>query len=345
MIVDHQLRPESRTEALDVAAMLSSWGLSPMILRWDHPPMNSALMERARQGRYAALALACHQQGIKQLFLGHHQDDMLETVWMRQQAGGPAYGFSGMSAITMRYGVIVLRPFLDRPKRELEALLREHGVHWIQDPTNENPRFYRTQARQQLKNGSLQCRNQAWDQICRQGAQRQAHEARLRTLCQPIHHPGAIIAPEFQRLIELPLNDGCLWIQSLVHSFGFRPIPGIAGQVRAWQALCKAFKNRTVNGRIIITFGGCIFVRDGNDLWLFREYGRISPHAVSSTQAMWDDRVFSQIPMTINRAVLSQQGSWHTRFTRSSLPQDWDPAVMTYYACAWPYPHFSTINT
>jgi tRNA(Ile)-lysidine synthase len=327
-----------------VADQLKSWGLAPVILAWDHPPLHSALMERARQGRYAVLTLACHKRGIEHMFLGHHQDDMLETVWMRQQVGGPTYGFSGMSAITMRYGIILLRPFLETAKGNLAAWMRDEGIDWINDPTNENPRFYRTQARQHVQNLSLQSRNQAWSQICHQGAQRQAHEALLRRLCQPVHHPGVIAVPDFEGLLDLPLSDGCLWIQSLVNSFGFRPIPGTDGQVRAWKALCKAFQNHTRRGRIILTFGGCSFVGHDRDLFIFREHGRISPHGVSSTIALWDDRVFSPQSMVLMRAPWSEQGSWHVRFTRASLPKDWDPAIMTYRACTWPYPHFSTIT-
>lgn len=345
MIVDHGLRPESHQEAKRVAEMVRDWGLNPIILSWKHPPLTTGLMERARYGRYGALALACHHRGIEHLFVAHHQDDCLETVWMRQDLNGPEYGLSGMSAVTMRYGVVILRPLLGLSKQILEQSMHQNGVPWVHDPTNHNLRFHRIRARQVVQQWTMAKRDYAVKTLNLRANKRRLYEQTLRHLTSVTHGLGYVLVEDFTPLLALPPSDGAIWIQSWVHSFTFGPVPGSQGQHRLWRALCDCFSKPFGRpGCVVVTFGGCIFVRHHQQLWIFREHARIQPEGVNGSTQFWDDRVFSLSPHWIQRAPYLSQGSWKQRFLAISLPQSWGAPHLHYRPCSWAYPHFTTID-
>jgi tRNA(Ile)-lysidine synthetase-like protein len=345
MIVDHGLRPESHQETQRVADMVRDWGLNPVILCWKHPPMITGLMERARYGRYGALALACHHRGIEHLFVAHHQDDCLETVWMRQEMNGPEYGLSGMSAVTMRYGIVILRPLLGLSKGILEQSMDQNGVPWVNDPTNHNLHFHRIRARQAVQQWTVAERACALKTLSMRAKKRRTDEQTLRHLTPVTHGVGYVLVQDFMPLCSLPASDGAVWIQSWVHSFTFGPISGSQGQHRLWQMLKQAFLQPMGRpGGVVATFGGCIFVRHHHQLWIFREHARISPHPVNVNIQFWDDRVFSLSPHWVQRAPYSSQGSWKQRFLSMSLPPSWGSPDLHYRPCSWAYPHFMTIH-
>ncbi len=345
MIVDHGLRPESHQEAQRVAEMVRHWGLNPVILCWKHPPMTTGLMERARYGRYGVLALACHHRGIEHLFVGHHQDDALETVWMRQEMNGPEYGLSGISAITMRYGVVILRPLLGLSKGILEHNMRDSCVPWVNDPTNGNAHFQRTRARQVVQNWTMPERERALNTLSMRAKKRCMNEQTWRHLTPMGHGLGYVLVQDFRPLLALQPPDGAICIQSWVHSFTFGPVSGSHGQHRLWGILKETFLQPPgPAGRVIATFGGCIFVRHHHQLWIFREHARIQPEPVNAWVQFWDDRVFSLSPQWVQRAPYASKGSWKHRFLVMSLPQSWGSPDLHYRPCSWAYPHFTTID-
>ncbi|KAH0842764.1 cell cycle protein MesJ [Fonsecaea pedrosoi] len=110
-IVNHKARRESTDEANYVQSQLRrlkprlrSQGIESEILEIQWPnnidPANTADFElRARRARYRLIADAAIRKKIHHLFLGHHQDDQVETVLMRlvRNAGTSFLGFQGMS--------------------------------------------------------------------------------------------------------------------------------------------------------------------------------------------------------------------------------------------------------
>jgi tRNA(Ile)-lysidine synthetase-like protein len=344
IIVDHRLRTNSRQEAQQVAQALKEWGLDPVVLPWVHSSVVTGVMEKARTGRYGIMAMACHKRGIHYMFVGHHQDDMLETVWMRQQMQGPERGWAGISAVTMRYGIVLLRPFLHTPKTELEHWMRSNSVSWVEDPSNHNPDFYRTHARYRVQSWGEKTRTEAWDQLIQRGNDRCAKEQGLRHLTSVTHDLGYVLVEDFTALAHLPNSEGCVWVQAWVHSFVFRPIAGIAGQEQLWRRLCSAFQQDFHNpGRIVATFAGCVFIRNHQQLWIFREHARIGTMVICGDTHLWDDRIFADHPILLSRANWQDSGSWQERWIRAGLPKQWNPLIMHYRPCSWPYPHFATL--
>lgn len=149
LIVDHGLRPESAREAEQTAARLRTWpNVQPVILPWAHTEtVHSRLQEQARQARYALMTAYCVQHHIPALFIGHHQDDQMETFLLRLAAGSGLDGLAGMRCV--KEGPVTLcRPLLGVSHADLLDYCLQNRLDWIEDPSNEDAGFARVRLRQ-----------------------------------------------------------------------------------------------------------------------------------------------------------------------------------------------------
>ncbi|MEZ5921028.1 MAG: tRNA lysidine(34) synthetase TilS [Parvularculaceae bacterium] len=152
--IDHGLREASRAEAEQVAAMASALGVEHDILCWTGEKPKTGIQAAAREARYALLAGHAVKIGAGAIMTGHTADDQAETLLMRVARGGAA-GLSGMRQETMIASgplgpVRLLRPLLDRRRAALQAFLRNEGVAWIDDPSNDDRRFERVRLRAEI---------------------------------------------------------------------------------------------------------------------------------------------------------------------------------------------------
>jgi tRNA(Ile)-lysidine synthase len=153
LTVDHGLRPAAAAEAAQVGAWLATHGVAHQVLRWEGDKSAGGIQAAARAARYRLLTEWCRDAGAD-LLVAHHRDDQSETVLMRLARGSGRAGLAAMTAVGERDGVRVLRPLLGVPKARLIATLAERGQAWIEDPSNSNPRFARTQVRAALRDWS-----------------------------------------------------------------------------------------------------------------------------------------------------------------------------------------------
>lgn len=146
VICDHGLRAESAAEAAGVAAMLAGQGVAARVVGLDLG-RGTALQDRARQARLAALLAACTELGAPWLLLGHHRADQAETLLLRALAGSGAAGLAGMAAARAEPAALVLRPLLGLAPDGLEAVVAAAGLRPVRDPSNADPRFDRARLR------------------------------------------------------------------------------------------------------------------------------------------------------------------------------------------------------
>lgn len=146
--VDHGLRPESASEAEGVARHCASLGIPHDILRW-HWDGTGNLQDAARRGRRRLIADWARANGIDTVALGHTRDDVAETFLMRLARGAGLDGLSAMQGAWVD-GIAWRRPLLAIGRAELRDYLTAQGVAWIEDPSNDNPRFDRVRARQAM---------------------------------------------------------------------------------------------------------------------------------------------------------------------------------------------------
>ncbi|MCX8505874.1 MAG: tRNA lysidine(34) synthetase TilS, partial [Alphaproteobacteria bacterium] len=148
--IDHQLRPESRAEADQVAQWLSQRKIEHHIISLgdvglrDH---SGNLAQNARHLRYAKLQDFVEKQGILHILLGHHQQDQAETFLQNLARGSGLDGLAAMSPISYRRQTRLLRPLLSVTKSRLQATLQARHQDWLEDSSNNSPKFERNRLR------------------------------------------------------------------------------------------------------------------------------------------------------------------------------------------------------
>nr|WP_230975583.1 tRNA lysidine(34) synthetase TilS [Acetobacter garciniae] len=150
LVVDHGLRADSAQEADLTHDRLSRMGMAARVLRLTDLARGAGMAARARQARYRALLQACRAEGCVNLLLGHQADDQAETAFMRQRAGSGPDGLAAMGWVSIRDGVRLVRPLLGVSRLALRNTLREAGLAWVDDPSNEDRRAERVRVRQAL---------------------------------------------------------------------------------------------------------------------------------------------------------------------------------------------------
>lgn len=152
LTVDHGLRAAAADEARQVANWAATLGAEAVTLTWRGSKPAGGLQAAARNARYDLLLDWCRRNGVLHLALGHQADDQRETVAMRQSrlkgTAAPSLGLAGMSLVTPRRGVRLLRPLLRTPRSAIIDYLRALGQDWIEDPSNELDMFERIRWRQ-----------------------------------------------------------------------------------------------------------------------------------------------------------------------------------------------------
>ncbi len=117
---------------------------------WKNPPRHPAEAE-ARRARQAFFSRELARSGAKGLWLGHQQDDIVETLLMRLARGS---GTAGLCAPRPMHrfadGIVHLRPMLTLGKGEIEEALTRTKASWRTDATNATGTFLRNRIRREV---------------------------------------------------------------------------------------------------------------------------------------------------------------------------------------------------
>jgi tRNA(Ile)-lysidine synthase len=111
------------------------------------PARGESVEAWARAARQAALARMAREHGADLVLLAQHRRDQAETWMLQALRGGGAAGLAAMPRMAVRDGVTFARPWLDRTREELERFARAAGLAWVDDPSNDDPRFARNRLR------------------------------------------------------------------------------------------------------------------------------------------------------------------------------------------------------
>lgn len=156
--VDHGLRPESASEARLVAALCASRGIPHMTLRPDWAALpRTAVQEKARAARYAALGRWASERDLAVIATAHHREDQAETLLMRLARGAGVKGLAGMRSASQLPGcpeLRLVRPLLSWSKRELQRVCSDAAIEPANDPSNDDLGFERVRVRQALETAS-----------------------------------------------------------------------------------------------------------------------------------------------------------------------------------------------
>ena len=143
--IEHGLHPDSASWAAHCIKFASQLGIHATHLTVEVKNGNG-LEDAARRARY--LAIATHTGPDVLLLTAHHQADQAETVLMKLLSGAGPRGGVGMQALSERPEFLLARPLLGIAKAHIIAYAKQHGLRWIEDPSNQSPQFRRNRIRQ-----------------------------------------------------------------------------------------------------------------------------------------------------------------------------------------------------
>ena len=146
---NHNLRATAADDAAFVEELAEKYGSPYHSQIWSEKPTKN-LQQAARNARYTFFNTICAQEKINHLYLGHTQDDVQETFFMRLGKGSGLTGLTSLKRVSQRQNLTLHRPLLTAARAELRTFLTDNNHTWQEDPSNENPKFERIQIRQNL---------------------------------------------------------------------------------------------------------------------------------------------------------------------------------------------------
>jgi tRNA(Ile)-lysidine synthase len=154
--VHHGLSPNADAWLAHCDAQCRRWARSGKRVEFvarrlaGRPAKGESVEAWARQARYRALREMAMAHGVSVVLLAHHQRDQAETLLLQALRGAGAAGLAGMPRSALRDGITWQRPWLDKPRAEIDAYVRHHRLKHIEDDSNANPRFARNRLRLQV---------------------------------------------------------------------------------------------------------------------------------------------------------------------------------------------------
>ena len=110
------------------------------------PAYNGSKENYARQARKLFLHQIATQESADAIATAHHQDDHIETFFIRLIRGASLAGLAGIKAQQKLY----IRPLLMRTKAEVLNYLHEHNLAYTHDTSNDSDDFLRNRIRNHL---------------------------------------------------------------------------------------------------------------------------------------------------------------------------------------------------
>jgi tRNA(Ile)-lysidine synthase len=145
--MEHGIRGERSKSDMDfVIKQCEDLGVKCVAERADVPAMAKekgvSVETAARQARYEFFG----RSGARFIATAHHMEDNAETVIMNLVRGSGAAGLCGIPEKRGKF----IRPMLDIPKRDIERYVKEHGIEYVDDETNEDTGYTRNFIRKEI---------------------------------------------------------------------------------------------------------------------------------------------------------------------------------------------------
>lgn len=148
---NHRLRgAAARADERFCARVAAALGVRWAAGRWAEAHADASEGE-ARVARQAFFAAQLRRRRGRVVWLGHQQDDVAETLFMRLARGSGPGGLAAPRPVqVLPGGRVNLRPLLGIKKAELVAALRALRLPWCEDATNARGDFFRNRIRHQV---------------------------------------------------------------------------------------------------------------------------------------------------------------------------------------------------
>ena len=154
LIFDHQKRSEGKYEIKKFIKHYNLANKNLYVKKIFLKDNSKGFQEKSRFIRYDFLNKFCNKREIEHVFLGHHQDDLNETFFLRkiQQSGA-----TGLSNIFLKkYKKLKLhRPLKKYSKKQIKSYANKNKLIWFEDRSNFELDFTRNKIRDFLNSNRL----------------------------------------------------------------------------------------------------------------------------------------------------------------------------------------------
>lgn len=151
---NHQLRKESSNEYKEVEKLCLKLGVTFKGYFLDvskYCEENQVSVETgARELRYKYFKQVASDLDISYIFLGHHGDDLIETVLMKMVKGSHTKGLIGMTTSNKKGNIYYERPFLHVTKYELYQEAYKNKYIFFEDISNTDEKITRNRFRKNI---------------------------------------------------------------------------------------------------------------------------------------------------------------------------------------------------
>ncbi len=140
--VDHAAHSDSAAWADWVSVRAQAMDVAVVVHRLTDTPSGGSLEEFWRNARRTLFI--DELQDDEMLVTAHHQDDQLETLLLQLFRGAGPTGLQSMPLHQrLPNAQLHVRPLLEHSREHLDAYAREHGIEFLEDPSNADMRFDR----------------------------------------------------------------------------------------------------------------------------------------------------------------------------------------------------------
>ncbi|ROR05039.1 tRNA lysidine(34) synthetase TilS [Erwinia sp. JUb26] len=139
--VHHGLSPLADGWVAHCRRLCAEWQVPLEVVKVAVDARHGGIESAARNARYQAIAQ--HIDPLETLLTAQHRDDQCETLLLALKRGSGPAGLAAMSAVQMRGDNPHLRPLLDFSRQQLEAWAARYRLSWIEDESNQDPRYDR----------------------------------------------------------------------------------------------------------------------------------------------------------------------------------------------------------
>ena len=142
--INHQTRPECSEEALFVEQHCIKLGVRFVVLKARGLFLEMPNFEdEARKERYRLFTEYAVENNITTVLTAHHQDDLIETVFLKLLRGSTNLFIPSQRYLNRDKKIIIQRPLLKIPKQEILAYLEAYKTPYINDCSNDDPKYLR----------------------------------------------------------------------------------------------------------------------------------------------------------------------------------------------------------
>ena len=145
--LNHRLRgAESEEDAQFVRRLAAELGLAITVRGTEIAASTDNREQAGREARLAFFREVISTGQVDRVATGHTRCDQAETVLFRFLRGAGTAGLAGIRPVAAG----IVRPLIAVDRSEVERFLRERGLAWREDSTNQSPEFARNRIRHDL---------------------------------------------------------------------------------------------------------------------------------------------------------------------------------------------------